>query len=122
MLSGLERSISAKLGRSRGAQGAIGERELNALAAVGHIDGPALRDTASGAGAHPHLRRLFRIGEDRQFLAEARSLVPRRGGAALRPTVTHYRWRRCNRAERQLVGGDLLQLARFGGRQAELER
>ena len=68
VLAGLERSISAKLGRNRGAQGPIDEQELNnALAAVGRVDGPKLGAATGHARARTSGRRLYRLREGQKI-------------------------------------------------------
>ena len=64
VLAGLERSISAQLGRNRGAQAPIRERELSgALAGVGRVDGPRLGARSHDAHSRTSGRRLCRLRE-----------------------------------------------------------
>jgi len=70
VLLGLERSIANKLGRNRGTQSAIDERELHlALAAVGRVDGPTLVNRSDGDQADPHGagRRLYRLRDGQKI-------------------------------------------------------
>ncbi len=65
-LAGLERSISAQLGRNRSAQRLIGERELSAaLAGVGRVDGPTLGARSNQGHSRTTRRRLYRLCEGR---------------------------------------------------------
>jgi len=72
VLAGLERSIANKLGRNRGTQSPIDERELSvALAAVGRVDGPTLGGRADEGrnltSSRTTGRRLYRLREGQKI-------------------------------------------------------